>query len=124
MTSTHTYAANQRRAAAWAQAAIESELRDLAGTSAHRNDALNKAAFAIGQLVGGGLAEHHVAFDRLVEVARDIGLMESSEKNKTLNTIRHALADGMKQPRHGPDASGAGHSGWRRPNGANVQQEG
>src|SRR6516164_3780301 len=97
----HRFDGSHRRAAAWAQAIIESELRDLAGTSAHRNEALNKASFAIGQLVGGGLAEHHVVFDRLVEAARDIGLMEPSEKNKTLNTIRRALAAGTRQPRCG-----------------------
>jgi hypothetical protein len=85
---------------------------------------LNKASFAIGQLVGGWLAGYDAAFDRLVEVAQDIGLMEPSEKNKTLNTIRHSLADGMKQPRHGPDASSAGHGEWRRPDGADIQQEG
>jgi hypothetical protein len=35
----------QGRAAAWAQAAMKIELRDLAGTGTHRNGALNKAAF-------------------------------------------------------------------------------
>src|SRR5262249_13483079 len=117
-------AANQGRAAAWAQAAMERELSDLAGTIAHRNEALNKAAFAIGQLVGGKLVAYDVANDGLVKVAQDIGLLEPSEKNKTLDTIRRSLADGMKQPRHGPDASSAVHGGWRRPNGADDQQEG
>src|SRR5262245_47139218 len=96
ISNTHlTDGANQGRAGAWAQAAMESELRDLAGTSAHRNEALNKAAFAIGQLVGGELVEYDVAHDRLIEVAQDIGLMEPSEKKKALDTIRHALTAGM-----------------------------
>src|SRR5262249_49768051 len=75
-------------------------------------------------LVGGKLVAYDVANDGLVKVAQDIGLLEPSEKNKTLDTIRRSLADGMKQPRHGPDASSAVHGGWRRPNGADDQQEG
>jgi hypothetical protein len=94
---------------------MESELRNLAGTSTHRNDALNKAAFAIGQLVGGGLIERGAAHDRLVETAQGIGLMTPDERKKTLSTIEHALADGMKHPRHGPQDDGDGaRNKWRR----------
>jgi hypothetical protein len=109
---------------------MESELRNLSGTSAHRNDALNKAAFAIGQLVGGALIEHGAAHDRLVEIAQGIGLMTPDEQKKTLSTIKHALADGMMHPRRGPEDSGDGRSGWRgsgangAANSATAQQEG
>src|SRR5262245_9822340 len=129
MTTSHNSrrfdAASQRRATAWAQAALESELRDLAGTSAHRNDALNKAAFDIGQLVGGGLIEHGTAQDRLVETALGIGLMTRDERKKTLSTIKRALAAGMKHARFGPEDSGDGRGRRResRANGA-AQQEG
>jgi hypothetical protein len=115
-----------QRAAAWARAGMESELRDFAATSAHRNDALNKAAFTIGQLVGGGLIEHCAAHDRLVEIAQGIGLMTPDERKKSLSTIEHALADGMMHPRCGPEDSGDGRSGWQESgaNGAADQQEG
>jgi hypothetical protein len=64
-----------------AKAAIESELRGLAVTSTHRNDALNKAAFSIGQRWG-GLIEHSAAHDRLIETAQGIGLMTPDERKK------------------------------------------
>jgi hypothetical protein len=117
-------AANQRRATAWAKAAIESELGGLAGTSAHRNEALNKAAFAIGQLVGGGLIEHGAAHDRLVETAQGIGLMMPDEQKKTLSTIEHALSAGMKNPRHGPEGSGWRGSGANEPANSATEERG
>jgi hypothetical protein len=80
---------------AYLEAALQGELTALATSSnGSRNDALNKAAFALGQLIPLGLAESSVR-SRLEAVALAIGL--SSEEIRL--TIDSGLAAGMASPR-------------------------
>lgn len=80
----------------YARAAFDAELAELArqglGT---RNSTLNKAAFSLGQLVGGGELDRDQVEQALTETARGIGL----DDDEIANTIKSGLGDGMAEPR-------------------------
>lgn len=80
----------------YAMTALESEvLRVLEAPEGTRNDTLNKAAFSLGQLVGGGLLARHVVEDALTTAALENGL----EASEVAGTIRSGINTGMRQPR-------------------------
>lgn len=87
-------------ATAWAQAALRDELRDvLAAPEGRRNEALNVAAFNLGQVVGGGaLAEADVRA-RLMGA----GLAAGLEAAETEATVASGLTAGMAKPRAAPE---------------------
>lgn len=60
-----------------------------------RNDTLNKAAFALGRLVGAGHLDESEVINRLTSAARASGLDEP----ELLSTIRSGLAAGKRTPR-------------------------
>jgi Bifunctional DNA primase/polymerase, N-terminal len=60
-----------------------------------RNHALNKAAFALGQLVGGGELEGERVTGELYQTALDIGL----EPGEIPGTIRSGMEAGLRRPR-------------------------
>jgi Bifunctional DNA primase/polymerase, N-terminal len=61
---------NLKNTSPYACAALTGELEKvLAATPGQRNDTLNRAAFALGQLVGAQLLDQHVARDELVSAA-------------------------------------------------------
>jgi hypothetical protein len=80
----------------YAQKALDAELASLAATpQGQRNEALNMAAFSLGQLIGGGeLSEIHVA-GALRLVALSIGL----DDGEIQATIRSGFKAGAHQPR-------------------------
>lgn len=80
----------------WARAAFDAELAALRSTSSNRNDALNKAAFALGSIVAGGYLAEGEVIDALTSVAEGIGL-NASEIHAT---IQSGLRSGAKSPRH------------------------
>ena len=85
------------RRSAYTAAALRGELdRVLAARPGHRNHALNAAAFALGQLVGGGLLPEGLATAALAEASAAIGL-PASEAHRT---IRSGLTAGSRCPRH------------------------
>ena len=79
----------------------------MAAEKGTRNDALNKAAFIVGRLVGDGALDRSAAFDTLMEAARKAGL-EEREANAT---VQSGLGSGAKekgsQPQF-PDLSKSG----------------
>ena len=79
-----------------------------------RNDTLNRAAFALGQLVVGGELHHSAAAD-LFEAATECGLVSEDGETAVRATIRSGLDAGTKEPRTAPgrgsDASASGASG-------------
>ena len=80
-------------------AARRNELDTLSrATEGGRNDALNRAAFALGQLVGGGELDRGDVANDLLAVALSIGLGE----NEAVNTIASGLTSGMNEPRTAP----------------------
>ena len=85
------------RAERWARAALEDELDKLAKTTAGgRNAQLNRSAFALGQIVGGGYLDETDTADQLAATAQAIGLTDG-EAHKT---IASGMAAGKKEPRH------------------------
>lgn len=80
----------------WADAALRNELAGLlAAPEGQRNHALNKAAFALGQIVAGGGLSEALVRDRLTAAAQGIGL----DARETAATINSGLGKGMTEPR-------------------------
>lgn len=80
----------------YARAAFDTEMVRLLGTpEGARNDALNTAAFSLGQLIAAGALEQHEVAATLMAAARSIGLGENEAKA----TIRSGITAGMKEPR-------------------------
>ena len=81
---------------AYAAAALRGELdRVLAAQRGRRNQTLNTAAFALGQLVAAGLLSHQLADDALTLAGQAIGLPAS----ECAKTIRSGLDSGARTPR-------------------------
>jgi hypothetical protein len=94
-------ACSPRRASAWAQAALERELARVASAQeGARNSTLNKAAFSLGQIIGGGALDPGEVEALLVDRAAGIGLSEREARA----TIASGLSAGARQPR-GPAAT-------------------
>ncbi|NLF13898.1 MAG: DUF3987 domain-containing protein [Anaerolineaceae bacterium] len=88
-----------RRTAAYALAALDAEVARMAGAPAGtRNDTLNAAAFALGQLVGAGLLDRGEVERRLLAAALAAGL----EEREARATLRSGLDAGREQPRAVP----------------------
>jgi hypothetical protein len=87
---------------AWARAALYGEVTAVRSSAeGARNHTLNRAAFALGQLVGGGhLAEGDVV-EQLTAAASDAGL----GTREAATTIRSGLRAGAAVPRHRGAAS-------------------
>lgn len=80
---------------AWAAAAFQGELNRLrAATAGNRNHTLNRAAFALGQLVAGQHLDGGVVYDALVATGVDIGL--------TAREVRATVASGLRAGRRSP----------------------
>jgi hypothetical protein len=83
-------------ATGYALAALRGEVdRVLAATEGTRNQTLNAAAFALGQLTGAGILPAKLAYDALMTAARTIGL----PPREASRTIGSGLGSGARQPR-------------------------
>ncbi|NYH52799.1 hypothetical protein HNR06_002388 [Nocardiopsis arvandica] len=69
--------------------------RVLAAKEGSRNHTLNKAAFAVGTLVGAGMLPKHLAEDQLTNAALQIGL----DADEAENTVRSGIQAGIRRPR-------------------------
>ncbi|MBU0514811.1 MAG: bifunctional DNA primase/polymerase [Proteobacteria bacterium] len=88
--------AKQTDTSGYIQAALEAEVE--AVRSAHegeRNHTLNRAAFALGTLIGAGALEQGIAETELTTAARAVGL----NGKETQATIRSGIESGKKEPR-------------------------
>jgi hypothetical protein len=91
----------------YVQKAIDGELQKLATTQkGERNDALNKAAYALGQWVGGGYINEGYADSLLWKAANENGLA-LEDATECRKTIQSGLTAGMMEPRAIPDRSTA-----------------
>jgi AAA domain-containing protein/bifunctional DNA primase/polymerase-like protein len=87
------------------RSALKDECAAIAGMPKHsgRNDALNRAAFSLFQLVAcGGLEENDVR-DRLFAAAEACGLVAEDGARSVLATIESGAKAGRTQPRQAPD---------------------
>ena len=85
---------------AYGLAAINSECAELAGIApGARNNALNRAAFALFQLVAGGELDRDQVVDSLIEACHRNGLVQDDGLQSVMATIRSAYRAGIKHPR-------------------------
>lgn len=81
---------------AWAAAALNGELRRVrAATEGARNDTLNRAAFALGQLVSAGHLNEDMVRGALLAAGTEIGLTT----RETRSTVASGLQAGRRSPR-------------------------
>jgi Bifunctional DNA primase/polymerase, N-terminal len=91
---------NERAMRSWAAAALVSELDTLAAaTVGGRNDALNTAAYNLGQIVAGGELTATTVRAALGAIARDLGLGE----HEIEATITSGMNSGAGSPRSTPE---------------------
>jgi hypothetical protein len=96
-----------QHAGAWAKAAFESELDRLRrAPEGARNHTLNRAAFALGQLVGARHLDCDLVHDALVAAGVGIGLTASEVRA----TVASGLRAGGRTPRS-PSALRSGRMG-------------
>jgi hypothetical protein len=95
--------------AAYVEAALDDELGKVrAAQRTTRNATLNKAAFALGQLVGAGALSEDRVRDELLAAAHACGLVADDGKRAALATIASGLRAGMAQPREVPPTVSGG----------------
>ena len=78
-------------------AAVRAELDAVASCTAGRNDQINRAGFALGQLVGAGLLDRAEVHQALTDAAQLAGV--DPHERKAQQTIARALDAGSRQPR-------------------------
>jgi hypothetical protein len=110
----YVYTAAPRRAwagsvNAYARRALEDEVTNVAGAppgngaGTGRNVQLNRAAFALGQLVAGGELPRGLVEQELLAAAERCGLVNDDGVQATEKTIQSGLTAGERQPRQAPE---------------------
>jgi len=84
---------------AYTQSVVDAVLADLRRTVAGRNHALNKAAFLLGQLVGGGHLNAATAERELEAAAAANGYLAKDGLTVAKHTWQSGLRSGIRQPR-------------------------
>ncbi|WP_417599811.1 VapE domain-containing protein [Pararhodobacter oceanensis] len=85
-----------RGPSAWANAAIGSEMQRIKNSQlGDRNNALNLAAFSIGQIIGAGALDRDVVHTQLLDAARSVGLDDA----EAYATIASGMNAGSSKPR-------------------------
>jgi hypothetical protein len=85
------------RIEAYVHAALDNEIDNIhASSEGHRNDTLNKSAFALGQLVGGGYLDRERVRTALAAAASAVGLPDAEARA----TIESGLSAGEQEPRN------------------------
>jgi hypothetical protein len=89
------------QATGYALAALRGEVDRVLAATSHRNDTLNQAAFALGQLIAAGILPQHLAYRALTEAARRVGLdTDANCGPRGIDaTIRSGFKAGARQPR-------------------------
>lgn len=89
-------------ALAYAEAVLEREIKALSSTTeGSRNDALNRAGFNLGTLIGAGVLDRELAEEHLWAAATANGLIDDPEdgEDKVRSTIASGLNAGIDKPR-------------------------
>ncbi|TPJ86939.1 MULTISPECIES: AAA family ATPase [unclassified Mesorhizobium] len=102
----YTYQANNDNEP-YVTAAVEAELSNLAAApQGGRGEALNRAAFSLGTLVGADVLSRHEAEDGLYAAAASNGVLAKDGEKSTLARIKRGLDAGSRQPRAVPERQG------------------
>ena len=92
---------------AYAASALKRETKSVAGTpKGARNDAVNRASFSLGQLVGVGQLSRATTERELFSAAEANGLVRDDGATAVQATIRSGLQAGMDKPRRAEPMSG------------------
>jgi putative DNA primase/helicase len=95
---------NSRRNRSWAETALDDECDKLASTSkGERNDQLNRSAFSLGQIVGGGSLSEDEVIEALMQAAETNGSLKDKGKTVCTKTIKSGLSKGKLTPRYPPE---------------------
>jgi hypothetical protein len=95
--------AKAKKVSAYAKAALDRECKNVASAQpGTRNSTLNKAAFSLGQLVGGGALDEQEVCDRLFESAETCRLVADDGAQAAWATINSGMTAGKQQPRTRP----------------------
>jgi putative DNA primase/helicase len=101
--------AKAKKTSAYAKAALDRECKNVAAAlPGTRNSTLNKAAFSLGQLIGGGALNEQDVRDRLFEAAETCRLVADDGAAAALATIDSGITAGKQQPRTRPQAPSQG----------------
>lgn len=93
------------RSTPYGQRALEAEVHAVSiAAEGTRNQQLNTAAFALGQLVAGGELDEHDALSSLEAAARACDLPEG----EATATIASGMSAGRAEPRRAPESNGSG----------------
>lgn len=91
---------NDRGVSAWAGAALAGEIdRVQTAPEGRRNQTLNRSAFVLGQIVGGGHLDH----DHVADILGQAGLATGLGEREVLMTVASGMSAGVRQPRHPPE---------------------
>jgi hypothetical protein len=100
----------------YAQAALKQEIHSVRSAEpGGRNDALNRAAFSLGQLVGTGELPRGLVEDALFSAASRSGLNHDDGEESVRATIRSGLDAGLQAPRRPPRSGEEEASDGKRP---------
>src|SRR5262249_34384873 len=95
--------AKAKKISAYAKAALDRECKKVAAAlPGTRNSTLNKAAFNLGQLIGGGALDEQEVRDRLFEAAETCRLVADDGAPQAWATIDSGITAGKQQPRTRP----------------------
>jgi putative DNA primase/helicase len=95
---------------AYAGAALDHECEAVANaTKGSRNDALNRAAFSLFQLVAGGELDESEVEERLFDAATCCGLVQEDGADSVRATIASGAKAGRGEPRRAPEQDGDCH---------------
>ena len=98
----------ERRRTAYGSAALRRAANTVAAApEGTRNHTLNREAFRLGRLIGGGVLHHHDAATTLRKAARKAGL----SPHEIENTLASGLTAGIARPRSIPDHAPAPQTG-------------
>lgn len=93
-----------RGVSAWASTALAGEIeRVQTAPEGTRNQTLNRSAFVLGQIVGGGHLDH----DDVADLLGQAGLASGLGDREVRMTIASGLRSGARHPRHPPDRARA-----------------
>jgi len=113
-----------RRAIAYAQAALGREVAALAGTApGTRNAGANRAAFSLGQLVGAGLLDRAEVERQVYGACVASGLLADDGERSVMATIASGITAGIAEPRGLPAETRAVFQGNNADGWAYVDQE-
>lgn len=95
-----------RGVSAWAATALAGEIdRVQRACEGMRNHTLNRSAFVLGQIVGGG----HLGHDDVADLLGQAGLAAGLGEREVRMTIASGLRSGARHPRHPPDRAHTDH---------------